>query len=485
MKIYKHILGALLLLAPSAFADSQRHIILQLQETLERRITPLVRIVDPEALVFVEVVSKNADVQLPSTPYVLRDFDITNPVGDVEIKSVNVNVLSRMTELPKDLNDLIQSAVRPFGVSAQISKRMLPTAQSKAAPVTAEQVATWMDQAKRNLPSVWFALLGVLGLGLLYMLKRDSGRIGSVLTTGLERVASAMEMGAGGGSTAKAQVDQRPVTAAEAAARSDVFSELPEESLIALLSDCYWGEFDSYAAFVWNNLNTAKRRALVQRWAPMNAYAEFLPQQSAYDLGAASEPYYLSPLPIQTFDNAQLTAAVRATPGLLMKLPRLRRAGLKLTAKERVQMLSAEPLRTAPDFSRLSASAARTLKNAVTIPIATVEEEKEIISMPSLSTVHMEAIPSLNWLLKLPQTEIAKALSAYSARDLASAWIGPEAVLQSLMGYLPERKAQLLKSYVTKLTPRRDSPTFIQLHATAMTYLSQKKEQVNETKKAA
>jgi hypothetical protein len=76
-----------------------------------------------------------------------------------------------------------------------------------------------------------------------------------------------------------------------------------------------------------------------------------------------------------------------------------------------------------------------------------------------------ENIQTLVWLAQKDDAFIQKTLSRYDARSLASAWVGPEAVLKKLEAQLPEKKLKLLLNYREKTIPSRHSDAYASLVA--------------------
>jgi hypothetical protein len=64
------------------------------------------------------------------------------------------------------------------------------------------------------------------------------------------------------------------------------------------------------------------------------------------------------------------------------------------------------------------------------------------------------------WLAQKDPETIRSTLEKYDARSLASAWIGPVEILSKLEQSLPEKKAKLLQTYRSKITPSRESAAY-------------------------
>ena len=122
----------------------------------------------------------------------------------------------------------------------------------------------------------------------------------------------------------------------------------------------------------------------------------------------------------------------------------------------------------------------RVLKRKTKIYFENVEEEQEILEM-DLPLETKETVYTLGWLADINEDKAKEILQGYSARDLATAWIGPDYVLDKLMGYMPVRKQDLLKSYLETTEPNRQSPVFQGLHEAAIEVMkNQTEEEVGE-----
>jgi hypothetical protein len=93
-----------------------------------------------------------------------------------------------------------------------------------------------------------------------------------------------------------------------------------------------------------------------------------------------------------------------------------------------------------------------------------VEDEVSLLKNPQVVPIALRGqIKSLVWLSLLPEEEIRAKLEQVDAKSLASAWVGPEEMLDRLESFLPERKKELLRNYRQRITAQRDSDSFVWL----------------------
>jgi hypothetical protein len=481
-----------LLLNASALAGGREEV-LQIQKNLEDRLTPIAKAYDPRAMIIVKVELKTQKRALPGTPFVMSNLSLQDAGGDLEVRQTEITILSQKTPFSPKVVDVMKGVASQLGFKADFKVQELPPEFAPVADKSDQKredgKSDASEHALKNLnTTVNYAIFGVVGalltLGALVYFSRRSGskELVSALEGGFQKINGAMESGFGGAA---------PARAPEAAQQSQAFSpqasgsegssikEYNEESLLACLGDCYWSEADAYAAFVWKRISAEKRKNLLSKATWMADYAMAVSGMNEQDLGAIEEPYYLAPLPLGHLSNQALVEAVRKTPDLFSNLSSLRAKALPLSARERIALVQASAqagsklsaVASARDFEQLAASQPRALKKRNPIPIRDVAEEAEILALPGVTIDLMSEVASLGWLKHLPQAEVDSILSGYTAREIASCWIGPVEVLQSLEKSLSPKKREMVLSYTESTQASRDSETFRSIHGAAITWL--------------
>jgi len=491
------LLGLILvgfIFAPTSVEATTRESIFQIQQVLESRIAPIIRAIDPAALVFVRVKTVIKDsAPLPGTPFVVQDLTLKDATGDIQIEKVEINILTRKPKFSKTITSLIHEISDGLGpVDLRVQKlptELRPKAEAPpkpppAPPKRAPGFLPWLVESLRDPMAIPIAFLA-FGLMMLISFQWGTFRLGRVVKSGLASLATSVENGGAssaavstamaGGSAAGAEATSSLSAGGSGSdAASDLLAGLPAEGLVAILADCYWCEYDAYAAYLWKRIPVEKRKDLLLQVDFLSEYAAYLTGMREQTLGAEQEPCYLQPLPIWHIDNATLTGVVRSNPQLRFRISSLRVARLALQPRERVDIIrsgiSSAPM-ALPDFKGFPASAKRQLKMRTEIPLNTVAEEKEIMALPNLSIDIMESVPSLAWLAGLPEAVVREVLGGFTARDLAAAWVGPEEILTKLAGFLPEKKQAMLKSYSSQVVPSRNSPVFRTLHQRSIALL--------------
>lgn len=450
---------------------------------LEHRLQPLLKNFDPDALLYVQIKPKTHDVGLPVTPFMLKDLALQSPTGALEIERVDIIVLSKEADIPKPIVKLMRDLTRGLGPAPVIRLRALPVEPKKPVEEEAEEVdAAPVDPTtpyEKNALMYLTALVGLASLLVLAFLFFTH-----VVRRHLGRLVKALETGTPTGAHLTATATAEPV---EFSTVESVFTQMPEDGILALLSDCYWGEYDSYAAYIWKRVPIAKRAQILAKWDLLSDYVTTLGSQKPQNLNLDGEPYYLQPLPIWHVDNKALASHVERSPILIFRLPSLRRGSLELSAVKRVEITKAAiagksaPL---PDFSKVGASMPRRVRSSSRLQLRTVDEETEVLRLPGVPFEVMEAIPSLGWVAKLPNSEIEYLLKRFTGPELATAWIGPKDVLLRLARALPSAKFHALrKALQAGVLPSRESVVYAKLHELAVTALKKQPPPVAEVEK--
>jgi hypothetical protein len=116
------------------------------------------------------------------------------------------------------------------------------------------------------------------------------------------------------------------------------------------------------------------------------------------------------------------------------------------------------------DFSKIPNSPLRQLGVSTRIASRNDEDDMKLLSMTDVALSDMQEIITLVWAMQVSDERLKALLKDVSASDLASAWIGPDAVLEKLEGAIAPKKLKILKSYQGKIKPSRDSAFYQYLH---------------------
>jgi hypothetical protein len=477
----------------SAFASDPRSEVMSLEMELEGRINPIVRSYDPSAFGIVKIEAKQSQgATLPGTPLQIQDMMVRSADGSFEIEKLEINLVGNDVEALHEALPAIKRVAGRLGVPAVIrieekkvaikaeaargeEKKFEKATSSGELEAVAKDATNLLREGMDYLKNAFWAILGV---SVIFCIVYLSG-IGAM--TG--KVSRALEKGLSlrgdteGRSYKEEKTESAPALRVVEAnsfpprSVSAPIAEFSEESILACLTDCYWGQFDGYAAFLWKQIPVAKRTSLILK-APsvtpfLVEYTSFISDVPAVDLGAIDSPAYLKPLPINHLDNRAVTEQVKKTPTLAGALSPLRLKSLQLSLHERFKLreIMGSGISVVGDhFTQTAMSPPRKIGRRFKIEVSSIVEDKELLGMATPPFDLVEEVCSLSWLTYLPLEELKSITEGFSARDLAAAWVGPEEVLEVLARSLPAKKLELLRSVQTKVQPNRDSQAFKVLH---------------------
>lgn len=458
---------------------------LELEAQIESRVLKILKGYDELALAFATVKYDTTQRSLPATPFVIQDNKLTKDFN-YTLQAINITVYSKLNPMPQEVSAMVQDAVADLGVRPSLNYKALPqdfgnnlqpvdpeTGEANVNQtfnLKADDIRTTLEAHNQKMDNMIYALGGIfaaLGLFVVFGFVTNS-RNRKILQAGLSKISSSVEESGGGGGQVidMPQMDQardqgRPQ--ALSSGDKDNIATYSDDALVAMLTDCYWGHYDTFGSFIWRRIPVSRRAEILTKVELLEEYVHFLSGMDEQNLGFDQDPYYLNPLPIGHLDNDALTEAVRNDPGLFVKLPVMRVDSLSLGVKERLKLMSSigkfEEF-TMPDFQTQSDSQHRVLKKHKKFILNSIKEESEILAMEGLDPFVCRDIPTLGFLAKLDEEKIFPILEGLSAQELAMAWIGPEDVLEKLMSVLPEKKGKLVEAYLEKIKPSRNSRPF-------------------------
>lgn len=450
---------------------------LQVQELMERRITPLIRTLDSQAQVFVQLELSEE----PAAP--AENAYLFNPEGllvdeKIKFKKFQILVVSRLEEMPLPTKNLIKKLTRDINVTPQIVMEPLESSKTEfSAPATTKVQIEGLEKAQEGFSSMGQLLFSAMGLIAFVLCV-----IGAVVVVTFKQSPDSDK------SNHQAKPNGRAVRRSEEEGYLEGFSN---ESFVSVLSDCYWCQEDGYASFVWQGVPLHQRKNVISETTFLSRYIETLTGKEGQDLGCLDHPYYLSPMAVNHLDNAALTEMVKKYPVLISRVSPLRAKNLNLTALDRVRLeLAAEGKdgEKTPDFKEVPMGKQRVFSRKAPITIASVEEESALVKLKGISFELKSRIPSLAWLLELPEQKRSQVLESLTNEELAMAWVGPQDVLEKLKKSLSVERRAELSTWLGRVRPNRKSMGFKKLYELSLQGLStdqRKTDAMPETKAAA
>lgn len=505
----------------------QAETLLEAQMNLENRLTKVVRSYDKHAYVFVMLEQSEKKLRLPSTPF-LFDSPRIDSANRAAVGKMSVKILTRVESFPEQIDSIIKSIAQEYTENSTIEKIVVPVApeelgklgnseeekklkdkvkeledqlekERKEAEAKAQNNGKTQveDQTSEISPYMDYIFTGglIAGLflfGFFVLAQRKSNQISlEVLKEQMGNLGRSFEsttLGGGGNAASESSSDRGGASGKIelSTSSSSIWETFDLNSIESIMTDCYWSYEDDYASFIWDKLTVDKRVELLNRGTISNEYVTYICTLDGRDKEFANDPYYLAPINVGHLSNDDLAEMVISNPALMGKLSKMRQKTLPIKATDRVKLVK-ETKTSMVDLSILenkAKSEERIIKTKEIFNFATVEEEQEIIDMSENDLDVMERFPSLAWVLNLDKSEIEDLLGVYTAKQLASIWIGPEKILTKLEGYIPEKKAALMKSYLDKMTPNRNT-VYNELISQAINQLREKESPHAELKQAA
>lgn len=463
------LLFALMPAAPGvAYGDDP---LLAIQRSAEERASSLVRFYDPQGFAMVELVARKTKSALPGVPFYYDNY-LVEQAEKPEIERLEVTIVSRLKQLPPDAVSLVEQSLKPISNRVQIRfKQIVPAAGTQAPPA---EVRLSLPQDGSLFDSLFKSVPFLLSLGLFLILGCAIAGSLVVLSRGIRAGMSDVSAGLGGmkesfqGGPSRAAPSVAAVSALSPATSAS-WNQLPVESVIALLGDCYWCEKDGYAAFVWSQISITQRVAVVASWPVLEKYVRHVQNSKAEDLGLHNDVNYLSPLAIQRLNNKAVLEQVKLFPAVLRRLSPLRSDHLEIGVQERVVLQEkAKSSNQFPDWAAMKPSEERRIQGYPAVHLVSDARETEVLSLKSFPLEAKEQFVSIAWMVQLPRERVVEVLDGFSARELAQAWVGPASLLQYLGECLAPKKRELVLSYRESASPSRQSEAYARLHRAAI-----------------
>jgi hypothetical protein len=538
MKLNIYVVLSLVFLASqyplSTAAISGPNDLLSVQTSLQSEIQSLVKEFDPRAHVVIRAYPQKKKLKLPATPFSYQPAMFKDSSGKISLKRVEIVIMTSQEKLPDELKSLLNEMVSYYDVKPQLTIKNIPADKmadisgtgvgyaptanvnnklienliktldkrlaaapmvatsaeatpQKAEPFKAIQTAVSAPSSLNLSKYAVYGVAGFAGFMLLAFLvgirnrRAATNSLREMLDNGFnqlsEVIAGTTQYQDEDSSFDRATVrnQDRPHKHVPSFLSESKFIEtMDDDGLGALLSDCYWGKSDEYAAFVWASTPLEKRRTVIEKNPHLARYASHICELNPINTGDHNDPYYMTPLPISHIDNEDLYKLTQSCTGLFQLLPRLRIRAMHLTPKERIELnkQSLENVNTdrlQEGLEKTNPSTHREFKHDLKNLIHSLEDEAEILSIRDLTIEDKAGLPSLGWLIELSGDKIEKILEPYSAEQLAGIWVGPKVALEYVAQFIPQDKFKEMQTYLEKVQPSRDSEIFHKIHMETLT----------------
>ncbi len=487
--IIQFIVGIVAVSALAASTDSAS-LTVDLETRLQEKLSALLKPIDPNSQVLVKIEVRTISTELPGANLEVSQLDALSNREAMrydDIQSVDVKVLSELSAIPVQIKNLLQTAVRMGKAPVKISytqfdsetRTTIQAAEQKFTSTFFKLAGDTIGSSSSNLTkfAIGFTIVAFIalfiGISLLLVLRL----VRSTIQDGLVAIASAVSEG----SVAERHSDSGHISAGAPVALANSFSssgteisEMPNDSLVALFSDCYWCEQDEYASWIWTQASTPQRTYLLATLPYATAYARYITEVApARSFNSHRDPYYFNPLPLISASQKDVTAWLKQNPGGLRALSPMRKSHIQLPIRERVQLQT---------LSEKSEKFERPVIQSVTRLLTLKADEMRLSNQDDLIIFKTPEVipyalrrsfPSLAWVHHLSselKTELFKSLTA---SEVAQAWCGPQELLEKLQPFLAEKKMRLVLDIAQREQPSRESVSYKKIIGTAFDLLDQ------------
>lgn len=446
---------------------------MNLEEGFRVRIREVVKVFDPQAQVLVQFSYNGYQGNLPGTSLQYDSNVIPTNIEKRDLASIDVRIYANKNSFPKEVNDLIYGTL-----PIEKSKVHIQYQEMKAIPIiennmiSPEALDKTLQKVVKDLGYQFAGILSVaFVIGILVMLVlsiRRNRQFAGEVDRIVESLKDLQWIGSGGNNnnSASASISHRDVSDESrflSGSGGVSFSVYNLSSLKAMISDCYWAEKDEYASWIWKKMDFNQRSELLGALPFIEAYSRYLSEIPAVPFPHFDHAYYVKPFEMSMTSQEDLAQFTRSTPVVWNLISPLRQSCLPLRLEEKLDCLKSSSgiVLQNPIFP---VSVPRDLFVMGSWGDLSVEDEVSLLKNPQVVPIALRGqIKSLVWLSLLPEEEIRAKLEQVDAKSLASAWVGPEEMLDRLESFLPERKKELLRNYRQRITAQRDSDSFVWL----------------------
>ena len=425
---------------------------LAIEAAIELKVRSILAPFEPRSVVIVAAKQSAMPLDLPGLGLRLSDLTPSREgtVSIEDVAAVDVTVLTPRA-LPEDLKLTLTKALAPqskFHFQFEtLSSEVASYARNEFTPIAAGSAGPG------------FSIVGISGVALAvgvvawWVLRRIS--VGAVDRL-VQGISPALEAS---GQQAPQPTQRQSATVHSSAGGKLELEGFSVESLVAVLSDCYWCEEDEYGAWIWNEMSPEQRKQVLAKWAGGKMYASFVTGFPPHKESFHTHPYYVAPSDLSTVSMDGAAEWLQREASAWHLLSPLRQKHLKLELKKRVALADIKAP-TAAISQPVASSKVRVVTQSMDITSLSAQDELQLWENPAFVPPALRnGIASLVWVAKLGDRDRQTLLAGYSARDLASVWLGPVPVLAIIENTLPEKKRTLVAKYRNMLTPSRDNQT--------------------------
>lgn len=453
----KALMMTFLIAIISLCTNASANLVVQYEKELQSKIGPLLRSYDPSASVYVDVEIIDQKVNMPLSPFTFNNLDMSKS-GKMKVSSAEITIVSSLEAFPKAVMNVIGKIVSDYGVAPKYSFL---------------RVEKKVVDVQKNTRTYLYLLIGVLlSCGVYFLINRQRNTLLASMNKQLSESISSIGEGFGGSGQIENKGSVQEIVLNSSA--ESHWDDMAIQSTHEIIMDCYWGREDHYASFIWSKLNISTKRELLSKSEYLADYVDYLEDQEKIDLKKENESYYMRPLGLAHLSNDILTNLVMSNPGLYQRLSTLRRDGLGITATQKMQLMSEDICDVNLEFPNNNSQARKLTKRILVYP-SSIAEEEELLAFNDFTIEQKYSVVSLYWLSQLDEEDIKDILSPYTAKQIASVWLAPENVLETIAKCIPPKKLKLVNSYIESVEKSRRNDTFTNIYNDALEIVQQHK----------
>lgn len=441
---------------------------MNLEEAFRQRIETLAKTYDSEARVLIRFDYRNAQGMLPGTSISGTD-QLPSQIDVSDIVRAHVEIYTVTADLPEDFNKTVHKLIPIPKDIINVQTRRLDI-QKDAQIVKDIDAKTLNEIASRSVDTLttkmiylFSSMMLLIFTGCAYISHRrmkDFRAQMSLLTSAVaENAVPSL------GFSPESPLSVAPSYGEHLQYRINSLQGLSDQTLIALLSDCYWCHEDGQAAWIWRRLDSKQKYRLIEAHEFLKKYSYSLQGAKEQESSLFEDPFYYHPQNYEHLSNQDLAQVVQKNFSLWHLLSPLRQNQLPLPLEKKLAIRGSSHNVSSYDFSKLPKSSERVLGKESVVTNISLDDEIKILENPEIIPKNQRKyVPTLVWLAQKDSEALKSILAKYDARTLASAWIAPEDTLKKLEACLPERKAKMVRSYLTRSLPTRNSGAFRNLY---------------------
>lgn len=453
-----------LLLASQASAD-----VLTQETYLSNHFSDVLKSYDSRGVVRVDIELKDKKVELPGTNFLVNTNTISE-FSQKDVKSISVNIFSELENIPKDLEAYINAETKKVGAIGKIKfikleKALRDNSLEEAINTSVEKLTTKMGGGENLLYAI--AVIPFILLIVGFLMRASMKNAVDMLQGQFQGLTAALqEQGIGTTPEAVASESassyQAPQGENSTVLEQSMWEVMSEDFYVGLISDCYWCLEDNYAAFVWGKAPVQIKKDLLDGEQVDTTYLKYISSKEPVDKGFGKNSYYLKPWKYDHVSNSDLGALVKEDKRFFQYLSPMRASNIEFTLEEKLECIEKSGISDMKDelftskVENLKGSEKRLLDINQEFSFSSFEEEESLIEK-DLDLATMKKFPSLGWALKLSDEKIVEIVTSYQAKDFAQALYCAESIQDKILAKIPEKRRELLSSYLQRSTPSKNS----------------------------